>query len=95
MRVPKLNGVVFQNRKILSYHKKVERTLSDFQMFTNFATSESLQIANESLKYYKKCESLFDLREVVRTAIDAISFLAKATHFLSAERRFHLKLTLN
>ena len=51
VRVPKLNGVVFQNRKILSYHKKVERTLSDFQMFTNFATPESLQIANESLKY--------------------------------------------
>ena len=32
---------------------------------------------------------------MVSTAIDAISFMAKATHSLFAERRDHLKLALN
>ena len=37
----------------------------------------------------------FDHKKVVSTAIDAISFMAKATHSLSAERRDRLKPALN
>ena len=59
------------------------------------ATSAILQIADESLKCQKESESSFDHKKVVSTAIDAIAFMAKATHSLSAERRDRLKPALN
>ena len=95
VRVPKLNEAVAQNRKILPYHKRVDRRLSDIQKSISLATSAILQIANETLKCQKESESSFDHKKVVSTAIDAISFMAKATHSLFAERRDHLKLALN
>ena len=49
-RVPKLNEAVAQNRKILPYHKRVDRRLSDIQKSISLATSAILQIADESLK---------------------------------------------
>ena len=54
-----------------------------------------MQIANESLKHQKESESLFDHKKVVSIAIGAISFMTKATHSLSAERRDRLKPALN
>ena len=54
-----------------------------------------MQIANASLKCQKESESLFYHKKVVRTAIDAISFMAKSTHSLSAEKRDRLKPALN
>ena len=95
VRVPKLNEAVAQNRKILPYHKRVDRRLSDIQKSISLATSAILQIANETLKCQKESESSFDHKKVVSTAIDAISFMAKATHSLSAERRDRLKPALN
>ena len=95
VRVPKLNEAVAQNRKILPYHKRVDRRLSDIQKSISLATSAILLIANKTLKYQKESESSFDHKKVVSTAIDAISFMAKATHSLFAKRRDHLKLTLN
>ena len=59
------------------------------------ATSAILQIANETLKCQKESESSFDHKKVASTAIDAISFMAKATHSLSAESRDRLKPALN
>ena len=95
VRVPKLNEAVAQNRKILPYHKRVDRRLSDIQKSISLATSAILQIANETLKCQKESESSFDHKKVVSTAIDAISFMAKATHSLSVERRDRLKPALN
>ena len=95
VRVPKLNEAVAQNRKILPYHKRVDRRLSDIQKSISLATSAILQIANKTLKCQKESESSFDHKKVVSTAIDAISFMAKATHSLSAERRDRLKPALN
>ena len=94
-RVPKLDEAVAQNRKILPYHKRVDRRLSDIQKSIGLATSAILQIANESLKCEKEFESSFDHKKVVSTAINAISSMAKATHSLSAEKRDRLKLALN
>ena len=95
VRVPKLNEAVAQNRKILPYHKRVDRRLSDIQKSISLATSAILQIANETLKCQKESESSFDHKNVVSTAIDAISFMAKATHSLSVERTDRLKPALN
>ena len=95
VRVPNLNEAVAQNQKILPYHKRVDRRLSDIQKSISLATSAILQIANETLKCQKESESSFDHKKVVSTAIDAISFMAKATHSLFAERRDHLKPALN
>ena len=95
VRVPKLNAAVVRNRKILPYHKRVDRRLSDIQKSISLAASAILQIANESLKCQKESESSFDHKKEVSTAIDAISFMAKATHSLSAERRDPLKSALN
>ena len=95
VRVPKLNEAVAQNRKILPYHKRVDRRLSDIQKSISLATSAILQIANETLKCQKESESSLDHKKVVSTTIDAISFMAKATHSLSAERRDRLKPAQN
>ena len=95
VRVPKLNEAVAQNRKILPYHKRVDRGLSDIQKSISLATSAIFQIANETLKCQKESESSFDHKKVVSTATDAISFMTKATHSLSAERRDCLKPALN
>ena len=92
VRVLKLDEAVAQNRKILSYHKRVDRRLSDIQKSISLATSAILQIANESLKCQKEFESSCDHKKVVRTAIFAISLMAKFTHSLSAESRGRLKL---
>ena len=54
-----------------------------------------MKIENESLKYQEEFESSFDHTKVVSTAIDVISFIAKAAHFLSAERIDRLKPSLN
>ena len=59
------------------------------------ATSEILKIANEILKCHKGSEPSFDHKKVVSTVIDATSFMEKATHSLSAERRDRLKSALN
>ena len=59
------------------------------------ANSAISHIANERLKCQKKSESSFDHKKVVSTAIDAICFMAKATHSLSAETRDRLKPALN
>ena len=95
VRVPKPNEVVSKNRKILPYHKSVDRRLSDIQKSISLATSAIFQIANETLKSQKESESSFDHKKVVSTAIDAISFMTKSTHSLSAERRDRLKPALN
>ena len=96
VRVPKLNEAVSQNRKILPYHKRADKRLADIQKSISLATSEILQIANESLKSQKDSESAtFDHKKVVSTAIDAISFMAKASHSISMERRDRLKPALN
>ena len=95
MRATKRNEAAFQDRKILPYHKRVDRRLSDIQKAKSLATSAILQIANESLKCQGESVSSFDHKKVISTAIDAISFMEKNTHSLSAERRDHLKPALN
>ena len=86
---------VAQNRKILPYHKRVDRRSSDIEKSISLAASAILQIANENLKCHKETETLLDHKKVVSTAIDAIPFMTKAIHSLPAERRDHLKPALN
>ena len=95
VRVPKLNETVAQNWKILPYHKRVDRRVSNIQKSISLATSAILQISNEDLKCQKESEFSFDHKKVVSTAIDVILFMAKATHSLSTERRDRLKPALN
>ena len=95
VRVPKLNEVVAQNGKILPYHKRVDKNLSDIHKSISLATLAILEITDKSLKCQKESESSFDHKKVVSTAIDAVSFMAKATHSLSAERGDRLKPALN
>ena len=95
VRVPKFSEAVIQKRKMLPCHKMVDRRLSDIQKATSLATSATLQIVNERLKCQKKSESSFDHKKEVSTAIDAIYFMVKATHSLSAETKDRLKPALN
>ena len=82
-------------KKNLLYCKRVDRRLSDIGKSVSLATSAILQIENERLKFQKESESSFDHKRVVSTAIDPISFVAKATHSFSAEKREILKPALN
>ena len=95
VRVPKRNEAVVQNRKILSYHKRLDRRLSNIQKSINFAISAILEIANESLKYEKETKSSFYHKKEAITAIDVICFMEKATYSTSGERRASLKSALN
>ena len=49
MRVAKPNKAVVENRKILPYHKRVDKRSSDIQESIGFANSVILQIAKKSL----------------------------------------------
>ena len=69
--------------------------MSDIQKSISLAASAILQIVNESLKCQREPESSFEHKKVVSTTIDAISFMVKATHSLSVERRDRLKPALN
>ena len=91
----KLNEAVAQNRKILPYHKRVDRRLSDIQESISFPISAILKIADESLKCQKEYESSFDHKKVVSTAIDWIPFMTTVTYSVSVERRDRFKPALN
>ena len=94
LRVPVLNEAVARNRRILSFHKRVDKRLPDIQKSITFATTAVLKMADEILTTSTESRSL-DLRQVMGYTVDSITLLGRAHKQISNERKERLKPVLN
>ena len=77
LRVPVLNEAVARNRRILPFHKRADKRLSDIQKSLTFATTAVLKMADEILTASTESRSL-DLRQVMGYTVDSITLLGRA-----------------
>ena len=94
LRVPVLNEVVARNRRILPFHKRTDKRLSDIQKSFTFATTAVLKMADEILTVSTESRSL-DLRQVMGYTVESITLLGRAHKQISNERKERLKPVLN
>ena len=93
LRVPVLNEVVARNRRILPFHKRTDKRLSDIQKSFTFATTAVLKMADEILTVSTESRSL-DLRQVMGYTVESITLLGRAHKQISNERKERLKPVL-
>ena len=94
LRVPVLNEVVARNRRILPFHKRTDKRLSDIQKSFTFATTAVLKMADEILTVSTESRSI-DLRQVMGYTVESITLLGRAHKQISNERKERLKPVLN
>ena len=94
LRVPVLNEAVARNRRILPFHKRADKRLSDIQKSLTFATTAVLNMADEILTASTESRSL-DLRQAMGYTVDSITLLGRAHKQMSNERKECLTLVLN
>ena len=94
LTVPVLNQVVVRDRRILTFHKRADKRLSDIQKSLTFATTAVLKMADEILTASTESKSL-DLRQVMGYTVDSITLLGRAHKQISNERYKRLKPVLN
>ena len=86
LRVPVLNEAVARNRRILPFHKRADKRLSDIQKSLTFATTAVLKMADEILTASTESRSL-DLRQVMGYTVDSITLLCRAHKQISNGRK--------
>ena len=86
LRVPVLNEAVTRNRRILPFHKRADKRLSDIQKSLTFATTAVLKMADEILTASTESRSL-DLRQVMGYTVDSITLLCRAHKQISNGRK--------
>ena len=94
LRVPVLNEAVARNRRILFFHKRADKRLSDIQKSLTCATTAVLKMVDEILKASTESRSL-DLRQVMGYTVDSITLLGRAHKQISNEQKERLKPVLN
>ena len=94
LRVPVLNEAVARNRRILPFHKRADKRLSDIQKSLTFATTAMLKMADEILTVSTESRS-FDLRQVMGYTVDSITLLGRTHKQISNEWEELLKPVLN
>ena len=92
--VPLLNEAEAKNRKIMSFHKRADKRLSDIQKGLIFATSAVLEIADELILAQNEIRPP-NLKKVMGHTVDSITLLGRAHKQISAERKERLKPVLN
>ena len=92
--VPILNEAAPKNRKIISFHKRADKRLSDIQKGLIFATSAVLEIADELILAQNEIRPP-NLKKVMGHTVDSITLLGRAHKQISAERKERLKPVLN
>ena len=92
--VPILNEAVAKNRKIMPFHKRADKRLSDIQKGLIFAASAVLKIADELILAQNEIRPP-NLKKVMGHTVDSITLLGRAHKQISAERKERLKPVLN
>ena len=92
--VPILNEAVAKNRKIMPFHKRADKRLSDIQKGLIFATSAVLEIADELILAQNESRPP-NLRKVMDRTVNSVTLMGKAHKPISAERKECLKPVLN
>ena len=82
LRVPVLNEAVTRNRRILPFHKRADKRLSDIQKSLTFATTAVLKMADEILTASTESRSL-EVRQVMGYTADSIMLLGRAQKQIS------------
>ena len=94
LRVPVLNEAVARNRRILPFHKRADKRLSDIQKSLTFATTAVLKMADEILTASTESTSL-DLRQVMGYTVDSIVLLGRAQKQIPNQWKERLTPVLN
>ena len=94
LRVPVLNETVARNRRILPFHKRADKRLSDIQKSLTFATTAVLKMADEILTASTESRSL-DLRQVMGYTVDSIVLLGRAQKQIPNQWKERLTPVLN
>ena len=94
LRVPVLNEAVVRSRRILPFHKRADKRLSDIQKPLTLALTAVLKMADEILTASTESRSL-DLRQVMGHTVDFIMLLDRAPKQISNEWKERLKPVLN
>ena len=89
-----LNEAVAKNRKIMPFHKRADKRLSDIQNRLIFAASAVLKIADEPVLAQNEIRTP-NLKKVMGHTVDSITLLGRAHNQISAERKERLKPVLN
>ena len=92
--VPILNEAVAKNRKIMPFHKRADKRLSDIQKGLIFAASAVLKIADELILVQNEIRPP-NLKKVMGHTVDFINLLGRAHKQISAERKERLQPVLN
>ena len=88
--VPILNEAVAKNRKIMQFHKRADKRLSDIQKGLVFAKSAVLEIADELILVQNENRPL-NLRKVMGHNIYSVTLMGRAHKQISAEQKENLK----
>ena len=94
IRVPILNEAVAKNKKIMPFHKRADKRLSDIQKGLIFAASAVLKIADELILAQYEIRPP-NLKKVMGHTVDSITLMGRARKQISAERKERLKPVLN
>ena len=94
LRVPVLNEAVARNRRILPFHKRADKWLSDIQKPLTFAMTAVLKMADKILTASTESRSL-DLKQAMGYTVGSITLLNRAQKQISNERKECLKPVLN
>ena len=81
---PILNEAVAKNRRIMPFHKRADKRLSDIQKRLIFATSAVLQIADELILAHNEIRPP-NLGKVMGHTVDFITLMGRAHKQISAE----------
>ena len=88
IRVPILNEAVAKNMKIMPFHKRVDKRLSDIQKRLIFATSAVLEIADELILAHNENRPP-NLRRVMGHTFYSVTLMGRTHKQMSAERIEH------
>ena len=94
IRVPISNEAVAKNRKIMPFHKRADKRLSDIQKGLIFITSAVLEIADELILAQNENRPP-NFRKVMGHTVDFVTLMGRAHKQISAKCKERLKPVLN
>ena len=94
IQVPILNEAMGKRRKIMSFHKRADKRLSNIQKGLIFATSAVLEIADELILVPNENRPP-NLKRVMSQTVDSVTLMGRAHNQISEELKENFKPVLN